>query len=131
MQRDIMLAKGLKFALMNFWKSGFAAAGQAPDDETLFRMLDLAAERELREELGYTGPVALTFLFDAKIRNEIESENTRVYKIETEGPFVFQESEIDAIRFWSFEEIDRELASGGTAFTPNLCAELKTLGRGI
>lgn len=92
---------------------------------------ETAAERELREELGYTGPVALTFLFDAKIRNEIESENTRVYKIETEGPFVFQESEIDAIRFWSFEEIDRELASGGTAFTPNLCAELKTLGRGI
>ena len=34
-------------ALMDFWKSGFAAAGENPDAETLFRMLDAAAEREL------------------------------------------------------------------------------------
>jgi isopentenyldiphosphate isomerase len=91
---------------------------------------ETAAVRELREELGYTGNADLSFLFDDRIRNEIESENTRVYKIVTEGPFSFQESEIEAIRFWSYEEIDRELASGGTAFTPNLCAELKKLGRG-
>ena len=91
---------------------------------------EIAAERELREELGYRGPVELVPLFDAEIRNEIESENTRVFRIKTEGPFVYQESEIDAIRFWSFDEIDRELASGGSLFTPNLCDELKKLGRG-
>ena len=91
---------------------------------------EMAACRELREELGFTGAAELKFLFDAKIRNEIESENTRVYSLTTEGPFSFQKSEIDDIRFWSFEEIDRELASGGSAFTPNLCEELKKLGRG-
>ena len=91
---------------------------------------ETAARRELQEELGYTGKVELEFLFEAKIRNEIESENTRVYGIRTKGPFRFQESEIDEIRFWSFEEIDQELASGGSAFTPNLCVELKRLGRG-
>ena len=91
---------------------------------------ETAACRELREELGFSGVADLKFLFDAKIRNEIESENTRVYSLTTEGPFFFQKSEIDGIRFWSFEEIDRELSSGGSAFTPNLCEELKKLGRG-
>ena len=92
---------------------------------------ETAARRELREELGFTGTADLEFLFDAKIRNEIESENTRVYSLTTDGPFVFQESEIDDIRFWSLDEIDRELSAGGTAFTPNLCEELKKLGRGV
>ena len=91
---------------------------------------ETAARRELKEELGFEGEAELKFLFDAKIRNEIESENTRVYGFTSEGPFRFQESEIDGIRFWSFEEIDRELSAGGGAFTPNLCLELQKLGRG-
>ena len=91
---------------------------------------ETAALRELKEELGFSGTAELEFLFDAKIRNEIESENTRVFSLISDGPFSFQKSEIDDIRFWSFEEIDRELASGGGAFTPNLCEELKKLGRG-
>lgn len=92
---------------------------------------ETAARRELREELGFTGEAVLKHLFDSRIRNEIESENTRVYSLVSGGPFRFQRSEIDEVRFWSQEEIDRELASGGTAFTPNLCAELKLLGRGL
>ena len=92
---------------------------------------ETAARRELREELGYPGTAELRFLFDAKIRNNVESENTRVYAITCDGPFSFQESEMDEIRFWTFDEIDRELADGGAAFTPNLCSELKKLGRGI
>ena len=91
---------------------------------------ETAARRELKEELGFSGNAELNFLFDDKIRNEIESENTRVYSIISEGPFSFQKSEIDDIRFWSFAEIDSELAAGGSAFTPNLCLELKKLGRG-
>ena len=91
---------------------------------------ETAARRELKEELGFSGNAELNFLFDDKIRNEIESENTRVYSIISEGPFSFQKSEIDDIRFWSFAEIDSELATGGRAFTPNLCLELKKLGRG-
>ena len=91
---------------------------------------ETAARRELKEELGFSGNAELNFLFDDKIRNEIESENTRVYSIISEGPFSFQKSEIDDIRFWSFAEIDSELATGGSAFTPNLCLELKKLGRG-
>ena len=91
---------------------------------------ETAARRELKEELGYAGNADLNHLFDSRIRNEIESENTRVYSVVSSGPFDFQKSEIEEIRFWTFEEIDQELAAGGETFTPNLCIELQKLGRG-
>jgi hypothetical protein len=66
----------------------------------------------------------LEVLFDSKIRNEIESEDVRVFGIKTAGPFTFQESEIDEIKFWS----KAELAQADKAiFTPNLVAQLKEL----
>ena len=59
-------------ALMNFWKSGFAAAGQTPDDETLFRMLDAAAERELRSpDLPHFSPSFLGEREDPDARGEL------------------------------------------------------------
>ena len=83
------------------------------------------ARRELAEELGVTDAPFLKYLFDSKIRNEIESEDTRVFALYRATGFHFQESEIDEIRFWPpsrlFDARERE------RFTPNLCAELDKL----
>lgn len=85
------------------------------------------ARRELAEELGVTAPVELERLFDSKIRNEIESEDARVFGLRMAEGFTFQKSEIDEIRFWSAAELfDPENRKN---FTPNLCAELDELRR--
>ena len=86
---------------------------------------EAGARRELAEELGVTAPVKLEYLFDGKIRNSIESEDTRVFAIRMAAGFEFQRSEIDGIRFWTAAELfDPENRRG---FTPNLCAELDEL----
>jgi isopentenyldiphosphate isomerase len=83
------------------------------------------ALRELKEELGFSATSnMLEVLFDSKIRNEIESEDVRVFGIKTAGPFIFQESEIDEIKFWSKEELAQ---ANKNIFTPNLVAQLKEL----
>ena len=88
---------------------------------------ETGARRELAEELGVTAPVELEHLFDGRIRNEIESEDTRVFAIRMADGFTFQRSEIDAIRFWTAAELFD--AENRENFTPNLCAELDELRR--
>lgn len=84
------------------------------------------ALRELAEELGvHDDGSSLEYLFDLKIRNEIESEDVRVFKLIRSGGFRIQEEEIDEIRFWHFQELfDPE---NRREFTPNLCVELDRL----
>lgn len=83
------------------------------------------AKRELAEELGVTGDVELKELFDFKIRNDIESEDVRVFGIWLGGPFKFQQSEIDEVRFWSAKSL---FDQGNQAlFTPSLVNELSML----
>lgn len=85
-----------------------------------------AAVREAAEELGLTIPLAkLQFLFDSRIRNAIESENVRVFRFISDGPFTPLPEEIDAVRFWSWEELDAALGTG--VLTPNLEVELGLL----
>lgn len=84
-----------------------------------------AARREMAEELGIGGDVRLSHLFDSKIRNDIESENVRVFSCVHPGPFDFQAEEIDELRFWTLSELKDE--SNRSCFTPNLVAELDTL----
>ena len=86
---------------------------------------EAGALRELSEELGISGTVTLDYFFDDSIRNEIESEDVRVFGLESAGPFDFQRSEIDEVRFWSWKEIDD--ADQQKLFTPNLIKELKKL----
>ena len=86
---------------------------------------EAGARRELAEELGVTDPIELKFLFDSRIRNEIESENVRVFGIRRASGFSFQESEIDEIRFWDVCELFS--SENRRTFTPNLCAELDEL----
>lgn len=84
------------------------------------------ALRELREELGVVAKAEeLRYLFDSKIRNEIESEDVRVYGLRSGGPFRFDPGEIDEIRFWTREKLDDP--ENRKSFTPNLIAELGLL----
>ncbi len=88
---------------------------------------ECAARREMNEELGLPPDLPLTVCFDDRIRNRIESENVRVFRTVSAGPFAFQQEEIDEVRFWRMDEIATELSAGGGAFTPNLCRELARL----
>jgi isopentenyl-diphosphate delta-isomerase type 1 len=72
--------------------------------------------REVHEELGITHftPVFLRrYIFES----EIEREMVYSYRTIHEGPFHFDENEIDEIRFWSLNEIRGHLGKPG--FTPN------------
>ncbi len=84
-----------------------------------------AARRELAEELGVKTAVELFHLFDSRIRNSIESENTRVFGVKLSGPFEFQKEEIDDVRFFSAAELDDP--EWRKNFTPNLLVELEDL----
>ncbi len=86
---------------------------------------ETGARRELAEELGVTDAPELRYLFDSKIRNACESEDVRVFGLVSAGPFRFQRSEIDEVRFWSWEEAADE--RNHRLFTPNLVAEIRRL----
>ena len=87
-----------------------------------------AAAREMGEELGIHAADQLRFLFDFKVRNEIESENIRVFSIAYDGPFFPQESELDGVEFFTITDLKQRLTSGNTDdFTPLLCRELAML----
>lgn len=83
------------------------------------------ARREMNEELGLATDTPLEFLFDSQIRNEIESENVRVFSAVSAGPFDFDRNEISEVRFWTRKEL--EDSGDRDDFTPNLKAELKKL----
>ena len=84
-----------------------------------------AARREMTEEIGLDGRLPLTHLFDARLRNPIESEHVRVFGVTHDGPFVPQDDEVDELRFWTAAEVDQ--AMGTDVFTPNLEAEIAEL----
>jgi isopentenyldiphosphate isomerase len=86
---------------------------------------ETAARREMVEELGIPDSLPLKHLFDSKIRNSIESENTRVFSTVYAGLFDFPKSEIDEVRFWTFCELRSEMETD--SFTPNLIVELRKL----
>ena len=86
---------------------------------------ETAAYRELAEELGVSEKVELHHLFDSRIRNEIESEDARVFKAFSEGPFNFQKEEIDEVRFFTADELKDP--QWRREFTPCLIGELERI----
>jgi len=80
-----------------------------------------AAYRELFEELGIQG-IPLEYLYDYKMRNEIESENIRSFFCIYDGHIRFNRDEIDDVRFWKIEEIKVHMGRG--IFTPNFEQEI-------
>ena len=88
---------------------------------------DTAVRRELSEELGVDGKIEFQDVFDSKIRNDIESENVRVYSIIHPGPFDFQKDEIEEVRFWEICELRKSIEETPGIFTPNVILELLSL----
>ncbi len=88
---------------------------------------EVAARREMQEELGLSPDLPLEFLFDSRIRNDVESENTRVFATICEGPFNFPHDEIDEVRFWRRDELLSP--ENQESFTHNLRCELHELER--
>ena len=92
---------------------GHVAAGESVED---------AARRELQEELGITGEPE--FFFTSEIRNNIESENVTVFKLISDGPFVFAPDEIDEVKFFELAKFNDPPERLRSDFTPNLQKEL-------
>ncbi len=82
-----------------------------------------AAVREMNEELGIPPEQPITFLFNMKIRNKIESENVAVFSTVYSGPFIVQKSEIDEVKFWPVDELVNNMIE--SSFTPNCILEIK------
>ncbi len=85
---------------------------------------ETGAKRELAEELGIEN-AELFHIFDSKIRNDIESEDVRVFGTFIADGFTFDPGEIDEIRFWDRNAL--EASENRRDFTPNLITELELL----
>lgn len=89
---------------------------------------ETAVVRELAEELGVIAKFAdLKYLMDSEIRNEVESENVRVFSLIHPGPFNFQLEEISEVKFWKIDELRQAITETPEIFTPNLIKEFKQL----
>lgn len=84
----------------------------------------LSLEREAFEEIGikeYEAELLHTYLWST----EVDEEFVYMYKTVYNGPFSLCETELEDGRFWSVDEIKKNVDSG--IFTPNLIYELKFL----
>lgn len=70
-----------------------------------------AAKRELKEELGTE--FALEQSFFIKVRQEIDSENVRLFLAKNNGPFDFNKEEIEKVDFFSINEIKEMIKKDG------------------
>jgi len=84
-----------------------------------------AAQREMKEELGIEEP--LEHIYDFKYRSEQESEDIRTYRLVYDGPVHPHWFEIEKVREWSPEAIDKAMGKG--IFTPNFEKEWRTYKR--
>ncbi len=89
-----------------------------------------AAAREMEEELGIRlddigGVAALEPLHTYFWRSGTETEYIRTFRVESEGPFTINRTEISEGRFWSESELRGDVARG--ILTPNLEEELRRL----
>jgi isopentenyldiphosphate isomerase len=70
--------------------------------------IETAMLREMREELGIC-PDSPRFAYQYIHANEFESEFVFTYVCQFDGQITWNQAEIDAVKFWEFEEIDRAL----------------------
>lgn len=83
-----------------------------------------ALRREVREELGITNfiPEAVTqYVFESAIEKELVHTFRTLYN----GPIIPDQDELEEGRFWSREEIQKNLGKG--VFTPNFEQEYRRL----
>jgi isopentenyldiphosphate isomerase len=86
--------------------------------------IEEALMREAYEELGIK-KIKPAFLHSYIFESDIEKEMVYSYQTLYEGAFEFNTEEIDAVRFWSLEEIKNNL--GKSVFTPNFEIEFNWL----
>ena len=67
---------------------------------------DLAAERELAEEVGVAG-VALEFVAERRFEDEHAREICRAYRVTHDGPFRFDDGEVAEARLVDVHELER------------------------
>ncbi|UDQ97266.1 NUDIX domain-containing protein [Lentisphaerota bacterium WC36G] len=118
---EILLQKRNKLKDIQPGKWDTAVGGHLDVGETY----EQGARREMNEELGISHDLHLEFLFNLKIRNNIESENVRVFKTVYDGEFNFQKEEIDEVKFWTIEQLLD--CNNHQDFTPNLVFEIGKL----
>jgi isopentenyldiphosphate isomerase len=82
-----------------------------------------AAQREMEEELGVL-PESLKFLYSYTHSNPYESELVFTHLCIHNGPFSFNDEEIDTVRFWSIDEIKQSIGSG--TLSDNFESEIAT-----
>lgn len=85
-----------------------------------------AALREMKEELGVE--CEPEYLYTYVHTNDYETEQVHSFRCTHDGPFSFNEEEMDELRAWSLEEIEAHSASG--ILSHNFVHEIGTyLGR--
>lgn len=88
--------------------------------------VEQAARREMAEELGLANPaLPLEQIHHYLWRTELESELVTTFRVRHDGPFSLHPDEIEDGRFFSPDELAREL--GRDTLTPNLEHELRLL----
>jgi len=97
---------------------GHVNAGEDPE---------IAARRELNEELGIPSATPLTLLHKYKHSNDYESELVTTWITLWDGELNLQKSEISDGRFWDLDEIDLLSATPENPgpFTPNFLEEIQ------
>jgi len=75
---------------------------------------DIAAKRELREELRVDAP--LRRLCKVKSFSDVEREISMIYVCRYDGPIRFDRNEIDEVVFMSIDNIERSLKTGDKKF---------------
>lgn len=80
---------------------------------------DFSMMREAHEEIGVNlGLTDLEEIAYVKACDETEQEFVRLYIAENEGPFTLQETEVDDVKWFSPEEIDKMLDADPSEFAP-------------
>jgi len=71
-----------------------------------------AAQREMMEELGITGPVPLEFLYTYLFTNHCESELVSSFRCVYDGAIAFNRDEIDEVQWWNLNRIEGAIGTG-------------------
>jgi isopentenyl-diphosphate delta-isomerase type 1 len=91
----------------------------AGPDEDLEDVYAATASRELEEELGIRAPLTMLGVLSP---DPTRYEHVRLYLARHDGPVVFQEEEVEAVRWVSREDLAALAQEDGVDMTPTLRA---------